>query len=78
MPATCCKKRWDRLLIEDPDMPVFTLHGKDLLAIETIEFWLSRATERGVNENKLQGVRNHLEAMKQFKINNLDRMQLPD
>lgn len=78
MPAKCCIDRWNRLMQEDPDMPVFTLLGKDLLAVETVEFWLSRARQSGVNDEKLAGVQRHLDALIEFRESHPDRMQLPD
>ena len=78
MPADCCKKRWERLLREDPEMPVFNLLGKDALAIETVEFWFKRAKESGVNPEKLQKVQEHLDAMIKFKADHPEKIQLPD
>lgn len=65
-------------MAEDPDMPVFTLLGKDNLAVETVEFWMKRAREEGVNTDKLERVQEHLDALIQYRESNADRMQLPD
>ena len=78
MPAQCCKDRWERLLKDDPDMPVFTLLGKDMIAVETVRFWLKRAMELGVNAGKLARVREHLYALEQFAEQQTHRMQVPD
>lgn len=78
MPATCCVNRWNRLMDEDPDMPVFTLLGKDRLAVETVQFWMKRAREEGVNEVKLSKVQEHLDALVAFRESRPERMQLPD
>ena len=63
---------------EDPDMPVFTLIGKDVLAVNTVQFWLAQAKEAGVNPQKIAKVQEHLDALIRFKLDNPDRMQVPD
>lgn len=78
MPAKCCVDRWERLMREEPDMPVFTLLGKDKLAVETVEFWLQRAKEEGVNDEKLVKVQEHLDALVAYRETKPDHMQLPD
>lgn len=71
MPMKCCIERWDRLMEETPDMPVFTLLGQDKLAIETVQFWMKRARESGVSEEKLAKVQLHLEALEAWKTRKL-------
>lgn len=78
MPLQCCIDRWERLLKEDPDMPVFTLLGKDILAIETVEYWIRRARVYEVNEEKLRKVQLHLDALKAYAAQHQDKMQVPD
>jgi hypothetical protein len=78
MPADCCKERWERLMHEDPDMPVFTLLAKDIIAIEVVEFWLRRAIELRVNPAKISRVQEHLKWLIEFKRDNPHRMQIPD
>lgn len=78
MPAECCVERWERLLREDPEMPVFLLIGKDELAVETVEFWLSRAREEGVNLAKIRKVEAHRDALIDYSVARPERMQLPD
>lgn len=63
---------------EDPDMPVFTLLAKDRLAVETVAFWMQRAREEGVNDEKLSKVQKHLDALVAFRESHPERMQLPD
>lgn len=65
-------------MAEDPDMPVFVLLAKDELAIETTEFWLRRAEERGVNPAKLAKVQEHLDALIAFRDAYPELMHLPD
>lgn len=78
MPAQCCIDRWNRLMNEDPSMPVFTLLAKDRLAVEVVEFWMRRARAAGVNADKLAKVQQHLDAMVAYRQYFPDRMQLPD
>ena len=78
MPSDCCKQRWERLMVEEPDMPVFTLLAKDAIAIETVEFWMARAKELGVNPEKMAKVQEHLDAMKAYKAANPDKVKTPD
>lgn len=78
MPAICCKERWERLLREDPEMPVFTLLAKDALAIETVEFWLKLAVESGVNQTKISKVQEHLEWLIEWRQAHPERMHIPD
>ena len=78
MPAQCCIDRWNRLMKEDPDMPVFNLLGKDLLALETVDFWIERAKERGVNLTKMQEVLEHRDAIAKFYEEHPERCQVPD
>lgn len=63
---------------EDPDMPVFTLLAKDRLAVEAVAFWMQRAREEGVNDEKLSKVQEHLDALVAFRESHPERMQLPD
>lgn len=78
MPMQCCIDRWNRLMNEDPDMPVFTLLAKDVLAIETTEYWMRRARELGVNPAKMEKVQEHLNALIAYKNEHPDKMQVPD
>lgn len=78
MPAQCCVDRWNRLMQEDPDMPVFTLLGKDTLAIDTIRFWLNSARVQGVNREKQVKVQEHLDAMIAYRDSRPEKMQIPD
>ena len=78
MPLQCCVNRWERLMRDDPDMPVFTLLAKDVLAIETTEFWMKRAKEVGVNAEKLAKVQDHLDALIAYKNQHPEKMQIPD
>jgi hypothetical protein len=78
MPAECCKKRYERLLREDPEMPVFTLLGKDSIAIETVKFWMKRAKELSVNPEKMKKVQDHLDALIKYKQDHPEKIQIPD
>ncbi len=78
MPAPCCVERWDRLMKEDPDMPVFTLLGSNQLAIETVLFWMSRAREVGVCNGKLMKAQQHLDALIAYRDEHPWKMQVPD
>lgn len=78
MPAQCCIDRWERLMREDPTMPVFTLLAKDCLAIETVGFWLSLAKKAGVNDEKLAKVEEHLNALIAYRVQFPGNMQVPD
>lgn len=78
MPAQCCVNRWERLMREEPTMPVFTLLAKDSLAADTIQYWIARARAEGVNAEKLAKVQEHLDAMIQYRKSFPNKMQLPD
>ena len=78
MPAKCCKDRWERLLNEDPEMPVFTLLAKDALAIKTVEFWLAEAQKAGVNHDKIAKVQGHLDALVDYANKHPKEMHVPD
>jgi hypothetical protein len=46
----------------DEGEPYFSLRGNDMLAVETICFWLMRAREEGVNAEVLESARRVLRA----------------
>ncbi len=78
MPADCCKDRWDRLMKEEPDMPVFTLLAQDALAPVVIKAWLSHAHCVGVNRGKIIRVQEHLNAIEQWQVAHPSRVKKPD
>ena len=78
MPRDCCIRRFERLKKEDPDMPVFTLLAKDLLAVPTVKKWLEEARKKGVNPFKIEVVEAHLHDLERWAKDNPERMQLPD
>lgn len=78
MPAQCCIDRWNRLMKENPDEPVFTLLGRDKLAVQTVKYWLSMARVSGVNQGKLIRVQEHLDALERFAREHPERMKYPD
>jgi len=78
MLLNCCKLKWERLLKETPDMPVFILMGQDKLAIPTVEFWLHIAKASGVNQEKLDKVYVHLEELRKYASEHPERMKKPD
>lgn len=75
MPADCCKEFWNRI---PDDEPVFTLAARDILAPETIRFWLEQAEAEGVPEDKLRRARMHLVAIEEFQIAHPERTKVPD
>ncbi len=75
MPAKCCSDFFARI---PDDVPVFTLVAYDQLAIDTVQFWIKRAEEEGVNGDKIERARQHLRAMATFESANPGRMKLPD
>jgi hypothetical protein len=75
MPAGCCKEFYARIA---DDEPIFTLAGRDQLAPETVEFWIRRANQRGVNDNKLTRAIQHLQAIQDFQRAYPGRTKLPD
>jgi hypothetical protein len=60
------------------DEPVFTLRGKDLLALGAIDEWLRLAHLAGVNEDKIRRGVEHLQDIRQFQANHRERCQIPD
>ena len=78
MPAQCCIDRLKRLFEEDPDMPIFCVFGKDLLALETVDFWIMKAREKGVNQGKIQRVIEHRDAIARFYAEHPERCKIPD
>jgi hypothetical protein len=78
MPAQCCKDRWARLLKEDDDMPVFTLLGKDKIALVAMDAWIAAAKVVGVNEDKMLRVLEHRNAIVQFQQKYPERCKIPD
>ena len=75
MPATCCKEFYAKI---PDDEPVFTVVGRDLLAAQTVEFWIERARACGVNDGKILRAQWHLEEMVLFAQQHPERMKLPD
>lgn len=75
MPAQCCK---DKFALIPDDEPVFTIRGKDLLASQAIRTWMAAAEEAGVNQQKMDGVNEHLEAIERFQLEHPERCQIPD
>jgi hypothetical protein len=57
------------------DEPIFILRGRDLYAINALNYYLS-LTEKDSIQNKL--VLKRIEVFKEFKRNNADRMKIPD
>jgi antitoxin component HigA of HigAB toxin-antitoxin module len=78
MPAACCVERWERLMREDPEQPVLTLLGQDVLAIETAEYWIKRARDLGVNPSKIAKVEEHIEAFRKYRAQHPERVKIPD
>ena len=64
MPARCCKEFFSNL---PDDEPVFTLAAHDILAVETVWYWINRAKMSGVNADKLRRAEEHLHAMVQWR-----------
>ena len=75
MPAQCCNEFYAKI---PDDEPVFTLTGRDMLASETVAFWIERAEACGVNHDKILRAQWHLEAMQLFTQDHPERMKLPD
>lgn len=75
MPQQCCKDKWPEI---PDDEPVLVLRGKDKLARKVVKYWLELAREAGVNQGKMIRVREHLDAMDAFAVNNPERMKIPD
>ena len=57
----------ERLAHSDPDMPVFSVLAQDILAAETVTFWIRRAMERGVNAEKIEGARQRLAQIRKYE-----------
>ena len=47
----------EKLANIDPDMPVFPLLGQDELAEATVMFWIRKAIEKGVSQEKIDGAK---------------------
>ena len=45
---------------DDAKMPTWTLKAQDKIAVDTMQFWLGRAVQLGVNKEKIAGVRKQL------------------
>lgn len=75
MPAKCCKEFWARI---PDDVPVFTLVGYDLLAPEVVNDWLESARRHGVNAEKVEKAKAHLDAMLEYQKANPDKCKIPD
>jgi hypothetical protein len=75
MPAECCKKFYAKL---PEDEPVFTLAGRDKLAIATVNFWIEEAIKAGVNQDKIDRAYKHLIALSDFQNAHPERVKLPD
>lgn len=78
MPAYCCIDRFNRLVAEDPDMPVFTLHGTDAFAVDLVKEWLTKARMAGVNQAKIDKVQEHLTALEKYASEHPERIKIPD
>ena len=61
-PETKDKKKKD-----DAKMPTWTLKAQDIIAVQTMEFWLGRAVQLGVNPEKIAGVRKDLLAFQKYE-----------
>jgi hypothetical protein len=75
MPEQCCKDFYAKI---PDDEPVFTLAGRDMLAVETVAYWIERAKARGVNADKILRAQWHRAAMQLFTQDHPERMKLPD
>ena len=75
MPNPCCQDFYASI---PEDEPVFTLAGRDQLAVETVEFWIEKAKQKGVNENKIARAIRHRDWLVEFQTNNPERTKLPD
>jgi len=52
---------------EGAKMPTWTLKAQDQIAVDTIQFWLGRAVQLGVNKEKIAGVRKDLLAFQEYE-----------
>lgn len=75
MPAPCCKKFWEKI---PDDEPVFTLAARDLLAADTVSFWIGRAKKIGVNAEKIQRAIEHWQLIVGFQSAHPERTKIPD
>lgn len=75
MPKQCCVETWGKI---PADEPVFVLRGKDLLAPRIVAEWIQAAMRNGVNANKVQRAREHLEDMHHFQEKHPGRCKIPD
>lgn len=75
MPKQCCKEFFNRI---SDDVPVFTLVAYDQISQETVEFWLKRARELGVNADKLQRSEEHLADIAAWRAANPEKIKVPD
>ncbi len=75
VPSQCCKETWAKI---PEDEPVFILRGKDLLTVKRVAAWIQEAAEVGVNQDKVQSARLHLEEIRKFQKEHPTRCKLPD
>jgi len=75
MPLQCCKDKWPTI---PDDEPVFVIRGKDLLAINVVNFWIEEATLAGVNKEKIEAVEKHFAAIRDFQEQHPERCKIPD
>lgn len=57
---------------------IFRIQPYDLLAVETINFWIDRATQMGVSPEKIEKADAHLRAVIEYQSKNPDKVKLPD
>jgi hypothetical protein len=75
MPAPCCKEFFARI---PDDVPVFTLVAYDALAVSIVTEWVTRAEKLGVNSDKLTRSKEHLSAMIKWRLENPEKIKIPD
>jgi hypothetical protein len=75
MPKDCCKETWEKI---PDDEPVFTIRGKDALALKTVEFWIKYAVSSGVNPEKIKQAVECRRDIYNFQMKHSDRAKLPD
>jgi hypothetical protein len=75
MPHQCCNETWAKI---PDDEPVFTVRGKDLLALGAVQKWIKDAQAAGVNQDKIDGAIKHRNWIQSFQVMNPERCKLPD
>lgn len=56
----------------------FVIKAHDCLAVDTIQDWVARARELGVNDAKIEKALNHRSAIRAWQNKNMQEVKKPD